>query len=161
MVAAQKSDQQQGERATARPTAAEGAPGKEVDATAAQRASGRLVKAEERGTGAISMGVYKRWVRAGSNYTNFALITIAGFLAPELLNAGSQVRKPFIPKLAQKLGQLQPFIPVFPQECMGHLAPCTFWANLTASFLAADLARPVVDAAGRDRALHGGVRGQH
>jgi hypothetical protein len=92
MVAAQKSDQQQGERATARPTAAEGAPGKEVDATAAQRASGRLVKAEERGTGAISMGVYKRWVRAGSNYTNFALITIAGFLAPELLNAGSQVR---------------------------------------------------------------------
>ena len=25
-------------------------------------------------------------------------------------------------KLAQKLGQLQPFIAVFPQECMGQLA---------------------------------------
>jgi hypothetical protein len=28
-------------------------------------------------------------------------------------------------KLAQKLGQLQPFIAVFPQECMGQLA--YFW----------------------------------
>ena len=32
-------------------------------------------------------------------------------------------------KLAQKLGQLQPFVPVFPQECIGQLASC--WANLT------------------------------
>jgi hypothetical protein len=31
----------------------------------------------------------------------------------------NQVRKP---KLAQKLGRLQPFIAVFPQECMGQLA---------------------------------------
>ena len=29
---------------------------------------------------------------------------------------------------AQKLGQIQPFIAVFPQECMGQLA--SFWANL-------------------------------
>ena len=32
-------------------------------------------------------------------------------------NRLAQVRK-----LAQKLGQLQPFIAVFPQECMGQLA---------------------------------------
>ena len=32
-------------------------------------------------------------------------------------------------KLAQKLGQLQPFIHVFPQEM--HGPTCRFWANLT------------------------------
>jgi hypothetical protein len=32
-------------------------------------------------------------------------------------------------KLAQNLGQLQPFIAVFPQECMGSTG--IFWANLT------------------------------
>jgi hypothetical protein len=32
-------------------------------------------------------------------------------------------------QLTQKLGQLQPFIAVFPQECVGHLP--VFWANLT------------------------------
>ena len=32
-------------------------------------------------------------------------------------------------KLAQKLGRLQPFLAVFPQECMGQLG--SFWANLT------------------------------
>ena len=31
-------------------------------------------------------------------------------------------------KLAQKLGQLQPFIAVFPPECTGQ--PCIMWANL-------------------------------
>jgi hypothetical protein len=34
-------------------------------------------------------------------------------------------------KLAQKLGQLQPFIAVFPQEFMGQLRIGIFWANLT------------------------------
>jgi hypothetical protein len=34
-----------------------------------------------------------------------------------------------VAKFAQKLGQLQPFIAVFPQECTGQLA--YFWANLT------------------------------
>jgi hypothetical protein len=36
-------------------------------------------------------------------------------------------------KLAQELGQLQPFLAVFPPECMGPT--CTFWANLTRSSL--------------------------
>jgi hypothetical protein len=36
-------------------------------------------------------------------------------------------------KLAQKLGQLQPFTAVLPQECMGQTA--IFWANLTPSSL--------------------------
>ena len=34
-------------------------------------------------------------------------------------------------KLAQKLGQLQPFVPAFPQECMGQLAVYIVWADLT------------------------------
>jgi hypothetical protein len=38
-------------------------------------------------------------------------------------------------KLVQNLGQLQPFIGVFPQECMGQLgyfgSTWIFWANLT------------------------------
>ena len=33
-------------------------------------------------------------------------------------------------KLAQQLGELQPFLAVPPQECMGQLAP-SFWADLT------------------------------
>ena len=44
----------------------------------------------------------------------------------------TQVRK--TPKLAQRLGQLQPFTAVFPQECMGQLA--IFQANLTPFSLA-------------------------
>jgi hypothetical protein len=39
-------------------------------------------------------------------------------------------------KLAQNLGQLQPFIVVFPQQCMGQPAQL-FWANLTPLPLAA------------------------
>jgi hypothetical protein len=42
-------------------------------------------------------------------------------------------------KLAQKLGQLQPFRAVFPQECMGQLA--SFWANLTPFSLGAGRGR--------------------
>jgi hypothetical protein len=40
-----------------------------------------------------------------------------------------QVRKNA--KLAQKLGQLQPFIAVFPQECWLAGPTCVFWANLS------------------------------
>jgi hypothetical protein len=38
----------------------------------------------------------------------------------------AQVRK--TPSWTQKLGELKPFIAVFPQECMGQRI---FWANLT------------------------------
>ena len=34
----------------------------------------------------------------------------------------TEVRKTPICKLAKKLGQLQPFIAMFPQECVGQLA---------------------------------------
>ena len=40
-------------------------------------------------------------------------------------------------KLAQKLGQLEPFIAVFPQECMGQLA----YFGQPNTFLAANLIR--------------------
>ena len=44
--------------------------------------------------------------------------------------------------MAQKLGQLQPFITVFPQECM--VGPtCIFWANLTPFSLEVGLASQV------------------
>jgi hypothetical protein len=54
----------------------------------------------------------------------------------EVAKAGSapvaEVRKTII-KLAQKLGQLQPFVPVFPQGCTGQLVylgqPNTFLAR--------------------------------
>ena len=44
-------------------------------------------------------------------YLGFMAVGIAVFLSSEK-----------DAKLAQKLGQLQPFIPVFLQECMGQLA---------------------------------------
>ena len=34
-------------------------------------------------------------------------------------------------ELAQKLGQLQPFLAVFPQECWLAGPTCVFWANLS------------------------------
>ena len=45
-------------------------------------------------------------------------------------------------KLAQKLGQLQPFIAVFPQECMGQLP--SLWAKIRSFSLQAEALAGVV-----------------
>jgi hypothetical protein len=46
----------------------------------------------------------------------------AHFSGRALPQAGFQRKREKDAKLAQELGQLQPFIAVFPQECIGHLA---------------------------------------
>jgi serine/threonine protein kinase len=65
------------------------------------------------------------------------LTTVDGRLACKLIDfsiaavaqeSREEVRQP--PRWAQKLGQLQPFLAVFPQERLGHLA--SFGFNLTA-----------------------------
>jgi hypothetical protein len=47
---------------------------------------------------------------AGTDIEHASAATLAILTAPE------------VSKLAQKLGQLQPFTAVFPQECVGQLA---------------------------------------
>ena len=71
----------------------------------------------------------------GSGYGDIHLVDLAGVLesknrvgdATYMDPKRRKIRKRFqkvrkTPKLAQKLGQLQPFSAVFPQECMGQLA---------------------------------------
>ena len=74
-----------------------------------------------------NMFTYSNWT---SLFTRELMDDLNHFTAPNVGKIGLGLDSQYRPtltgvkdaKLAQKLGQLRPFIAVFPQECMGQLA---------------------------------------
>jgi hypothetical protein len=86
-------------------------------------ASGRfMIFQDVSGSAVNGYDIYADMVSVSQAYFWTETCTPAGLQQHQVRKAPS--------KLAQKLGQPQPFVTVLPQECMGQRR-CVFWANLT------------------------------